>query len=1195
MANTHEGYLAIPQLPKAACKAYLFKDMQSSLISVGQLCDSGCIALFNQHDVSVLFNKQVILQGKRDISTGMWNVELPTQKPASSQPPDPNAIQHTAQSAIAAETLGERIAFLHACAGSPAISTFRKAIQAGFYTTWPELTAERVDKYLVTPAATVQGHLDQQRKNIRSTKPKAKPKATTPFQFPGDTECPLDVQPENSEERCNQVFLTCMPLTGQIFSDQPGQFLVSSTSGMSYLMIAHCYDSNAIIAEPMPSKTGNSLLNAYTKIHTKLTARGFRPKYQRLDNEISTIFQAFLKQEGIDYQLTPADSHRRNAAKRAIRTWKNHFIAMLCSTDPEFPLKLWDRLLEQAEITLNLLRASRVNPKLSAYAQLFGPFDFNRTPLGPPGTRVLVHELPTARGTWSPHAVHGYYTGPATDHYRCYKVWIAETSSERIANTLVWHPTRVTMPRTSSADAATAAARTLIHALKNPHPASPLSPLTDEHQSALQQLAEVFAAQVPEAPSVTPDAPAALPRVSSKETPVVPTPGPTELAWTYVQRTRNRGQARRAKQKAQRATAPTSPPSTSATATVPKSAPPRQRPSTRAATVPKRAPPRDRHNTRAQRAQRRQAANSTTAPPQPNNNVHRQHFVNALTTPETGDTLEWKHVIKGPNAAQWRQGNLNEIGRLTDGRIGKNIVATNTIRFIKLSALPAGRQPTYLRVVVSYRPQKEDPYRIRWTVGGNRIDYPGEKSTPGSDQTTVKLLTNSVISTPDARWMCIDIKDFYLNTEMDRPEYMWISVNMLGDEVIAAYNLKDHIVNGRVLVEINKGMYGLPQAGRLAYDKLVTKLAPHGYIPCPRTPGLWKHIIRPVTFCLVVDDFGVKYVGRQHADHLLHALLSEYKVTTDWGGTLYLGITFKWDYQHGTVDLSMPGYIERALKKFKHPKPYRPEHAPYDWTVPVYGRHTQLAAAEDESPLLDATEKQRVQAIVGTTLFYARAVDPTALVALGSISSEQSNATEKTNKKVTRLLNYFATNPNATIRYHKSEMCLTLHTDASYLCEPKARSRVGGHFFLSDMPTDPNHTPLASDPAPPNNGPVKTNSNIMKFVLASASEAETGGMFYNCQDAVSLRTTLAEIGHPQPATRVRGDNSTAIGIANKKIKQRRSKAIDMRFYWLQDREAQSQFKFYWDKGDGNLADYFTKHHSVTHHRAMRPVYLLPGT
>jgi hypothetical protein len=130
----------------------------------------------------------------------------------------------------------------------------------------------------------------------------------------------------------------------------------------------------------------------------------------------------------VDFQLVPPGIHRGNAAERAIRTFKNHLIAGLCSVDKNFPIHLWDRLLPQAEIMLNLLRGSRINPKLPAWAQVHGTFDFNRTPLGPPGCRVLVHAKPDKRKTWAPqHDLDGWYVGPALDSYRCYKIWIWET------------------------------------------------------------------------------------------------------------------------------------------------------------------------------------------------------------------------------------------------------------------------------------------------------------------------------------------------------------------------------------------------------------------------------------------------------------------------------------------------------------------------------------------------------------------------------------------------------------------------------------------------------------------------------------------------------------------------------------------------------------------------------------------------
>ena len=134
-----------------------------------------------------------------------------------------------------------------------------------------------------------------------------------------------------------------------------------------------------------------------------------------------------MTKNDIVFQLVPPHLHRANAAERAIRTWKNHFISILCGLDPLFPLQLWDKLIDQVNLTLNLLRPSRLNPKMAAEAMLNGPFDFNITPIAPIGTKCLVHEKPAVRGTWAPHGVDGWYVGPARDHYRCYTVYIPST------------------------------------------------------------------------------------------------------------------------------------------------------------------------------------------------------------------------------------------------------------------------------------------------------------------------------------------------------------------------------------------------------------------------------------------------------------------------------------------------------------------------------------------------------------------------------------------------------------------------------------------------------------------------------------------------------------------------------------------------------------------------------------------------
>jgi hypothetical protein len=116
-------------------------------------------------------------------------------------------------------------------------------------------------------------------------------------------------------------------------------------------------------------------------------------------------------------------------------------------------------------------------------------------------------------------------------------------------------------------------------------------------------------------------------------------------------------------------------------------------------------------------------------------------------------------------------------------------------------------------------------------------------------------------------------------------------------------------------------MYGLPQAGILANELLQRNLAKDGYRPTTHTHDLWTHDTRPISFSLVVDDFGVKYVGREHAEHLMVCIKKNYNISSDWNGTAYCGLTLYWNYQDRTVDLSMPGYIKAALHKYQHPAP----------------------------------------------------------------------------------------------------------------------------------------------------------------------------------------------------------------------------------------------------------------------------------
>jgi hypothetical protein len=305
-----------------------------------------------------------------------------------------------------------------------------------------------------------------------------------------------------------------------------------------------------------------------------------------------------------------------------------------------------------------------------------------------------------------------------------------------------------------------------------------------------------------------------------------------------------------------------------------------------------------------------------------------------------------------------------------------------------------------------------------------------------------------------------------------------------------------------------------------------------------------------------------------------------YNISSDWNGSAYYGLTLDWDYKNRTVNLSMPGYIKAALHKYQHAAPARPEHAPHTWNSPIYGAKTQYVEDKTTSPALSDKDVNKLQQLTGTLLYYARAVDPTLIMPINVLESEQSKATAVTADKVIKLINYCNTHPETKIRYHASDMILHIHSDASYLSENEAKSRAGGVFYMgSSTNTDKKLT----------NGALLIISKVLKQVMSSAAEEEIGSVFINAKEGAVLRKTLEEVGHPQPPTPMETYNTTATGYSNGKIKQKRTKAMDMHFYWIKYRVKQGQCNVYWGTGYQNLADYFTKHHSPAHHKIMREI------
>ncbi len=197
-----------------------------------------------------------------------------------------------------------------------------------------------------------------------------------------------------------------------------------------------------------------------------------------------------------------------------------------------------------------------------------------------------------------------------------------------------------------------------------------------------------------------------------------------------------------------------------------------------------------------------------------------------------------------------------------------------------------------------------------------------------------------------------------------------------------------------------------------------------------------------------MDNFGVKYGGKEHVDHLIKCIKTKYKLTKDWAGDLYCGIKLRWDYTTCTLDKSMPGYITKLLQKHKHHIPSKPQRCLYSPAPKQYGEQAQAPIPVDISSKLSPDDIKQIQQIVGSILYYAWAMDITVLMALSSIAIKQTKGTTNMMEKAKQLLDYLATNPDATIWYHTSDMIMNVHSNApSYLSEAGTCSRACGHFF----------------------------------------------------------------------------------------------------------------------------------------------------
>ena len=665
------------------------------------------------------------------------------------------------------QTHSQLINYLHGACFSPVKVTFLHAIQRGFFKSWPGLTRNLVLKNLEDSIYTSMGHIRQERQGLQSTKSPAHPKYLDLLKKRITTLQAKLTKGQSLQDRIQQDILEdafpTSPLPNikdhsvvyvlhhedtaieKAYTDLTGRFPFQSTRGNKYILIGYHPDSNAILAKAVKDRTSSTLTSAWEQLHSRFQKAGVAPKTYVLDNECSQDLLTAFEKEKVSHQFVPPGIHRANQAERAIQTFKAHFKAGLSSVDPKFPVGCWDLLLEQAELTLNLLRGSRSNPKLSAWAYLFGEFDFSSTPLAPPGTRIVAHNKADKRKSWDFQGEQGWYIGPALQHYRCVSAYFPRTRATRVCDTVDFFPTSIPIPAVTTTDFLRQAAEDIISILtKPPSSTTPSLQAGDPVRNALLDIGTALNRIAPlpidQSSSSLPTKPPPPDNNVLPLSPSVMPPKPT--CGLHV----------------------TQPPRVS-----PKPSPnyDKKFPSS----IPSISKQSKRYNLRP-----RLNKQSTNFKDLATRQLLAQHLFHSPKIhhifDKSGNRQSIDKLRVGPDGKIWEISLSNEWGRLAQGN-DNGVIGTDTIVFLHPSQVPKNRAITYANFIMDYRPLKKEQHRVRITVGGDRLPYPGDAGSPATDLTETKLLVNSVISdsSKGARFLSADLKDF-----SSQPQ--WLSLNI---------------------------------------------------------------------------------------------------------------------------------------------------------------------------------------------------------------------------------------------------------------------------------------------------------------------------------------------------------------------------------------------------------------------------------
>jgi len=932
------GYLKWKFLPRKLRLVHIFKDLTGSLLSIGLLCDAGFEVTFKKHTVSVnTKDGQLIIEGTRvnklwmlDINDDSEHIHISRENGKTAQ-----MITH--------QTHGELVRYAHMTMGAPANPTFITAISKG-YIEPPGITAEMVRKNMPNSVATAKGHLQLTRQGIRSTK--QFDELEHEFAFP------KKIVFKNKYIILTSKIISTEELQG-LHADLAGRFPYKSRRGKQYVAVLFSEETNYIHFELLCNRTAAEIARAYKAAIEFFEERNINTKIMHLDGETSDELESYIKKRQMKIQFCPPSNHRTLKAERSVQTAKNHIISSFCTADPAYPMHEWDLFFPQIEITLNLMRGSAINPTISAWHHVHGPFKWTHTPIAPIGMKVLIHERATDRKSWAVHGKDGFYVGPKMQHYRCYDILVTDTGATRTSDTIAWFPKQCIMPGGSPSEIFTEAINDLKKSINNlaqttpnaRHNKAAVNIMADSLAKALNQYRDMFHTdntqpkskghtlqrvpadeiagadeqaatadthtiqRVPAAniaavddqatmdrhivqrvpiTAATENQPASemgarhnepndsshrqvhvslreehdMPKVDDASTVVTQDDTSTVMSGddssavvdvTSPQRRtrRDRNHKSKSERKAATRTVAEQKKQPKVTSTQ-KRAVRTKKPIELADGTILKLPTKHKGTSEVvkklkeqQRMRHQVLAAQASAKKNKSDAIIYKDAQTTLAQPKN-----FKAAMHSPQQEQWEQANYEEFQRFED---------TETLIFIKKNSIPKGRKVAYYNPQIKQKTSNgSTTYRIRGTIGGDKVDYPGMVAANTADLKAIKLLLNSVLSTRGGKFMTIDIKDFYLGTALPRKEYMRIASNQMSKKYTEERGMENLCEDGYYYVEIAKGIYGLPQAGLLAQEKLIDHLRKKGYNMAKNTPCLFTHKTRKITFTLVVDDFGIK-------------------------------------------------------------------------------------------------------------------------------------------------------------------------------------------------------------------------------------------------------------------------------------------------------------------------------------------------